>query len=128
MEFGSHRKWDVLPDQDGPFAVVAIHDSADGLHIALEETSDRGRSIHVAFDQQVAYRVIDESNLGRLWRHLGNERWTGSTYVVDSSPWLERLRLDADGLLDDERLLHYAIYTDCTCIEVASVVPPEISS
>ncbi|MEM9174141.1 MAG: hypothetical protein AAGC67_02830 [Myxococcota bacterium] len=50
-----------------------------------------------------------------------------SLLKVNNSSWIRWLRLEAAGMLEDEVLTHYAMFTLEDCIEVVSEFAPSVS-
>lgn len=108
-----------------PPVIDKIVDGDLGLDLFIALESQAKRRLLIRFESAVAYRNINESYLIRTWKELGVTRWPGSCYICTKSSWLELLKGEACGLLDGVKLIHYCVYTDEDCVEIATEFPPE---
>ncbi len=124
MSLQKYRAWNVVGDEIPAHVVVEdLRDEHDGLVIQLR-AEDGTVGLKVSFDQVVAYRNIDESYRHRTWR---SENWPkASMLVVENSHWVEWLRAESDGVLDEIELKHFAIFTSDDCIDIVTKAEPKL--
>ncbi len=78
-------------------------------------------TLELRFDHQIAYRNSDESF--RNWPT--NRDWgVSSFWRIEGSRWIRSLRHEALGRLDHVSLIHYAIFTDTDCLDIAAAWKP----
>lgn len=116
--------WPQDEDMPARLEIASLRDDEEGLTVDLANESSRELIARVRFVDFVAYRNINESFRHRTWRATDGAA-TGMT-VVEGSSWLQWLRAESDGVLDEENLVHYAIYTGDDCLDVASRTPPVV--
>ena len=102
----------------------SISDDQRGLAIRLTDPASK-RHADLIFSHHIAYRnVREEVRMRTLLARapLG----TSGLYTVADSEWLAWLRTESGGPLDDRPLIHYALFTDEDCIDVAAEIPPSL--
>lgn len=125
-----YRAWQPAIDTPAELFFEELREDVDALYIFLKSNDDRRFCLQ--FEAPVAYRSTDESFRVRTWRTIneGVERNEGdrqTLLIVENSLWVAWLREESGGVLDDARLVHYAIFTDNDCIEVVTEFPPAVS-
>ena len=105
--------------------IEAVSDREELEILVRLDSLASGPQIRIVFDAQVAYRNIDESYRDATWmEHAKN---AVGFHRVENSRWLAWLRQEAAGILENVPLVHYAIFTEADCIDVASAFEPEVS-
>ena len=109
--------WRPAGLSSGRLYCKAVRDDDDGLSLVM--TDDSGNQLEIIFPGYAAYRNVNESFRLRTWRVVKPPRdW--SAFTVQHSDWISWLQQEADGVLDGRPIVHYAIYTDEDCIDVAA--------
>lgn len=118
--------WMPLEGAVGGFNCVTLRDDDDGLEIVLRPHSNHREVLRLLFESVVAYRNINESYRLRTWSRA--KLPLGSSLLrTTCSGWIQWLREESGGVLDDVALTHYAIFTDEDCIDVATEFAPTAS-
>jgi hypothetical protein len=123
MKAESFKRWQ--PDAAIPLRVeiLGLRDEDEGLTIVLASEETREAVAKIVFPDFIGYRNVNESFRSRTWQ---SQNMTGSSslLIVEDSLWLEWLREESGGVLDDVELTHYAIYTSDDCVDVATRTAP----
>jgi hypothetical protein len=103
--------------------ITSIRDDNDGLCVVVASEVSRRPVAMLVFEDFVGYRNVNESFRSRTWQSQNN-RAPSSLLIVEGSQWLEWLRAESGGVLDEFLLTHYAIYTNDDCIDIAARAAP----
>lgn len=119
------RRW--APDSCIPkrVEIIAVRDDDEGLVISLADEASRKPVARLLFRNFVAYRNINESFRTKTWASAPREL-DGSLFELENSAWLEWLRKESSGVLDEFQVSHYAIYTNDDCLDIISQTPPAV--
>lgn len=124
----AYQEWVPVAGLPRWLILEALWQNGLGLHVRLCSAGPEAASVVIVFASPIAYRNIDESYRLRTWQKLAETTTERSSLqVVTDSRWVQWLRDEAGGVLDDVVLHHYAILTDCDCVDVVTSVPPEVS-
>lgn len=121
------KPWVPIDDLPERLYVDGFHDDVEGIRFILRGYDPTAPTLRLVFESPVGYRNINESYRSRIWAssYWGNGK--PSLLTVEGSKWIEWLREEAAGLLiHEERLIHYAIYTDEDCFDVVTEFPPTV--
>lgn len=126
MEPEVFEAWSPVEEVPRILYVEAMHDDYEGLRVLLRGRGDPDAPLlRLIFESVVGYRNVNESYRLATWAaHDMTQHPT--LLIVKHSKWIEQLRIDAGGVLDDEELTHYAIYSPEDCIDVVSAFPPDV--
>ena len=117
------ERWQPLENTPRRLEIRALRDEDEGLCVVVASEETRKPLMKLVFQDFVAYRNVNESFRIRTWQsHV--MKGSSSLLIVHGSLWLDWLRQESGGVLDDVGLTHYAIYTNDDCIDVAARVAP----
>ena len=120
-----YSSWKPLPDVPGRIYCEAVHHDYEHFRVLLKGDETTSRTFRILFEVIVAYRNINESYRLRTWERVHGENMVG-LFTVENSKWVEWLREESSGVLNDVQLTHYAIFTPEDCIEIVSEFAPEV--
>jgi hypothetical protein len=120
-----YSPWRPRPDIPPILFLVSLGDDEDALRVTLVAEESPDRQLLLLFRAPIAYRVMDESYRLRTWQEAGLSRRTTLLTVLNShfTAWLVA---ESCGVLDDQPLVHYAVFTDNECLDIVSQFPPEV--
>jgi hypothetical protein len=120
-----YRPWQPIEGIPDPVYCEALHDDYEYLRILLRGADPKSRMLRIRFESVVAYRNINESYRIRTWSCLRGQT-IPPLLTVENSSWIAWLKEESGGVLEHERLIHYAIFTPEDCIDVVAALPPEV--
>ena len=126
-EYGTMAKdvfevWSASADVRGAVQCEGLHDDCGGLRILLKGENPEGRTVEITFEHVIGYRNINESYRFRTWSARSGA--VAPLVVVRNSSWIDWLREEAAGVLDEVPLTHYAIFTLEDCVDIVSESQP----
>jgi hypothetical protein len=119
-----YRPWAEPNNLIGPFTRDTYRRDRTGLVVVLEEIGT-SRFVEVRFRRPISFRAADESFRLRTWSRRGGASTEG-LFLVEGSLWLQSVVEEAGGILDGVNLVHYAIYTQEDCLDIASKEEPHL--
>jgi hypothetical protein len=122
------KRWET-PVSDRPMSMVSLTD-ADGLEIVVNasRTGEQPRRYKFLFKKPAGYRNLPEEYRTELWGKFSKSSHPGSTFIVESSPWIAEIAVHEPLLMVHDRgVVHYVIATDDDVVEILSSQPPTIS-
>ena len=120
------REWKPVEDIPRRLYLEAVHDDFEGLRFLLRGDDSRSPILRLLFESVVGYRSVNESYRLKTWAAVGDMKMLPSLLRVENSQWLRDLIDEAGGVLQEESLVHYAIYTPEDCVDVATEFPPTV--
>ena len=120
-----YRAWAPFEELPDDLLVDALIHDAEGMRILLRSEDPTQPTLRVLFDSIVSYRNVNESFRLRTWTRFPHGL-AGNLFRVENSSWIEWLRGESGGVLDDVPLVHYAILTGEDCVDIAAEFPPSV--
>ena len=102
------------------------HDLRGQLIVTALVMPEKTRRIDVTFLEPIATRISNEGTLLQYWSD-GFKTNGRSLFVARESEFLDWIQQASHGVYAAKDLSHYAVFSDDTCIEVLSMVPPTIT-
>jgi hypothetical protein len=124
-----HQDWNPLHPQQPEFLdeelyVVGMAFDGEELVVSVAFGAPERNRLDLAFSLPIAILQMNESHRMRTWE---SEHVLGPLSTVENSDWLRWIRAEAGGVLDDQSILHYAIYSAEECIDVATEHAPVVT-
>lgn len=120
-----YERWDPVQGVPSRMYCDAIHDDHEGFRILLRPEDPTCSTLRIRFEGAIGYRNVNESYRQRTWSRFDGEG-LGSLFCVANSDWVDWIKKESAGVLDNSNVVHYAILTDEDCIEVVSEFPPDV--
>lgn len=118
------RTWSPVAGISDRLYCMSVSDGSSGLRIVLGGPEHGRKRMQILFENPIAYRNIEETYRNRTWLRIHGA--APNLAIIENSEWASWLDQESGGLISETRspLLHYAIYTDQDCIDVATYLEP----
>jgi len=124
MEKEHYERWEPLDNIPRQLLCEGLIDDSEGLKVFLKGMDSSAPIFRITFGSYLAYRNMDEGSKIRTWnRTTGRE--ICPLYIVSHSLWLDWFHEESSGIYNDMTVMHYAIFTECDCIDVLTLDEPE---
>lgn len=122
----NYKKWEPLKSIPSPLYLVGIYDDVEGFRVLLGSADNTGKVLRITFDPPIGYRNFNESYLLKKWEKESGWEGGSSLYTVENSEFILWLNDNSHNIYVDEKIVHYAIYTQEDCVDVLSTSPPKV--
>lgn len=122
QSFEEVARWEPVAGLPLELYCDSISHDTSGLTITLMARVADAR-LRLVFESPYAYQNINETFRMRTW--VENANRPGTLLTIKNSRWVKWLASESQGLLDEESITHYAIYTEEDCIDVISRFAPK---
>ncbi|WP_157600066.1 hypothetical protein [Saccharospirillum impatiens] len=126
-EINIFKKWEPILGLQNAMYVEGLYDDYEGFRILLKGSGECAKMLRIKFDPPLAYRAIDEGDLlayERVNSYSNSGQWT--LFVVENSSYLSWFQHTSQGIHNERAIVHYAIFTSSSCIEVLAEYEPSV--
>lgn len=118
-------RWEPVHEQGGRWVLAGLR-LADG-HLILQVESERPEQpvLELVWDSEVFFQARDEGDYLTLFQ-WGEFAFPHPFYIVEGSPVVARVVGESSGVRASDDLVHYAVYTTDTCVDVVALDPPTV--
>ncbi len=127
MKKNIFKKWEPIQDIPGEIYLEGLYDDYEGFRLLLKGGDQFSKMMRIKFDSVLLYRNIDEGDLlsyPRVDEPKNQKMWC--LYVVFKSDLLQWFHDVSQNIYEEDKLVHYAIYTPNDCIDIISFFEPKV--